>query len=122
MLDQRHGRPIGGAPLRELLLTFQSQAFPALPPGGPIIAFVCAAAVAFAAYGFTTERVWAGLLFGALALLFNPVVPMHLARKTWQPIDAAAAVAFVAGAVLLKTVSDRRQPGLPAENSSGPAA
>jgi hypothetical protein len=69
---------------------------------------VCAAAVALAAYGLSTERAWAGLLFGALAVLFNPVVPVHLARKTWQPIDAAAGVAFIIGAVLLTAASDRR--------------
>jgi hypothetical protein len=67
---------------------------------------VSAVAVAFAAGACSTGWVWAGWLFGVLAVLFNPVVPVHLARTTWQPIDAAAGIAFVVGAVLLTTVAD----------------
>jgi hypothetical protein len=84
---------------------------------------VCAAAVAFAAYGASTGKVWAGWLFGVVAVVFNPVVPVHLARKTWQPIDAAAGIAFVIGAILLKTVSvfQKTGPFSKAPSESGPA-
>jgi hypothetical protein len=69
---------------------------------------VGAAAVAFAASGGSTGRVWAGWLFGVLAALFNPVVPVHLARTTWRPIDAAAGVAFAVGAIRLTTAPATR--------------
>jgi hypothetical protein len=67
---------------------------------------VCAAGVAFAAFGCSTNRVWAGWLFGTLAILFNPIVPVHLTRAAWRPIDAAAGIAFAVGAVLLTAAPD----------------
>ncbi len=54
----------------------------------------CGAAVAVAVYGHGWRRVGWVWLFGFVALLFNPVVPVHLSRETWQPIDMAAAAAF----------------------------
>ncbi len=62
---------------------------------------VCAAAVftAWNSYEWRTFRgVW---LFGIIALVFNPLVPFHLARGTWQVIDVAAALAFVASVAIL---------------------
>jgi hypothetical protein len=82
---------------------------------------VCTVAIVFAAYGSSTNRAWAGWVFGVLAVLFNPVVPVHLARKTWQPIDAAAGIAFVVGAVLIKTASTFQRTG-PALHERGPTA
>src|SRR5437879_1684852 len=79
---------------------------------------VCATAVALAVHGSSTNKVWAAWVFGALAVLFNPVVPVHFARKTWQPIDAAAGIAFVVGAVLLKTVSVHQNAGPNSEKPS----
>lgn len=34
--------------------------------------------------------------FGLMAVLFNPVVPIHLSRPTWAWLDLIAAVLFVA--------------------------
>lgn len=34
------------------------------------------------------------ILAGAIAVLFNPVVPVHLSRDLWQPIDVLAACCF----------------------------
>lgn len=41
-----------------------------------------------------TVTVWMVVL-GALALLFNPLVPVHLSREAWAPIDVGAALLFV---------------------------
>ena len=30
--------------------------------------------------------------FGLLAVLFNPIIPVHLSREIWAPIDMAAAL------------------------------
>lgn len=35
-----------------------------------------------------------GLLMGGVALLFNPIVPIHFSREIWAPIDILAAVAI----------------------------
>ncbi|MFN3832117.1 MAG: DUF6804 family protein [Allorhizobium sp.] len=34
------------------------------------------------------------VLAGALALLFNPILPVHLSRSIWAPIDVLAATCF----------------------------
>ena len=46
------------------------------------------------------ENGWAAL-FGVGALLFNPFMPMHLRRSTWEPIDTCGAGIFAWGAVKL---------------------
>lgn len=46
---------------------------------------------------------WAIVMFGVIALLFNPIVPVHLSRSIWSPIDIAAAVAFIAAAIFVNT-------------------
>jgi len=67
---------------------------------------VCAAAVFTAYYGSAWQRYGAAWLFGFLAILFNPLEPIHLSRPTWQLIDVLAALAFVgAGVVVWKPAS-----------------
>ena len=59
---------------------------------------VCGAA-AFIAYStFSKEgsvSLWV-LVMGGLAILFNPLIPIHLSRELWAPIDAISAVVFLA--------------------------
>ena len=63
--------------------------------------------VAFVAYGF--KRLWATWLFGIIAVLFNPLAPIHLSRDLWQPIDFACAVLFVIVAFVLNRPEQKRQ-------------
>lgn len=65
---------------------------------------VCGAAgyTAFVMYGW--GRIALAWLFGFIAVLFNPVVTVHLSRGLWQPIDAVCGVAF-----LLVTIATRRR-------------
>lgn len=37
---------------------------------------------------------WAWV-FGIIALLFNPIIPVHLSREIWAPVDMMAALIFV---------------------------
>jgi hypothetical protein len=37
------------------------------------------------------KRPWAWTL-GVIAVLFNPLVPVHLSRSAWQPIDLVTAL------------------------------
>jgi len=37
---------------------------------------------------------WA-LVFGIVAVLFNPIFPFYLSKDTWQFIDVASAIIFV---------------------------
>ena len=41
-------------------------------------------------------------VFALVAILFNPLAPVYLSRETWQPIDIAVAVLFLAAIPLVK--------------------
>ena len=42
-----------------------------------------------------SKRTGWSVTFGSMALLFNPVIPVHLDRGTWSLIDLAAAAVIV---------------------------
>jgi hypothetical protein len=48
---------------------------------------------------FVNGNAW---LFGFIAVLFNPVVIVHLSRDLWQPIDTLCGVVFFLVAVAVK--------------------
>lgn len=53
-------------------------------------------AVLIAYRGFTGgDRSFWPWLFTGLAILFNPVVPIHLTRSAWVPIDVATSGAYL---------------------------
>lgn len=59
------------------------------------VVFVCCAAIAYRVYerqGFTIWLVGLAVLF----ILFNPIIPVHLTRAIWTPINLAGAMFFVA--------------------------
>jgi|GEM_PF-291264 len=62
----------------------------------------CAAAVFTAYQGYATKHLWAACAFAFAAVLFNPIVPIHLARGTWQALDPAGALLFLVGIVLVR--------------------
>jgi hypothetical protein len=57
---------------------------------------VCAAGV----YGFClapklkASGLWM-VAFAAISILFNPIIPVHLSKATWKPIDLVAAVVLL---------------------------
>ena len=38
----------------------------------------------------------------ALAILFNPIAPIHFSRETWQTLDIAAAVVMVLAVAVME--------------------
>ena len=62
----------------------------------------CGAAIFVAFMAYNWQKIWAVWLFGIIAVLFNPIALIHLAKDTWQPIDVICALLFVAIAVILK--------------------
>ena len=43
--------------------------------------------------------------FGLTAILFNPIIPIHLNNKDiWMPIDLMASILFLVKAFVLKTI------------------
>jgi len=57
-----------------------------------------------AAYSFYTSKLTAWvLIFGSIAFLFNPIVPVYLSRPTWTPIDFVGAILFFIAAYSTKS-------------------
>jgi len=70
---------------------------------------VCATAL----YGFYqathvsgTNWMW---IFGAVAFLFNPIIPVHLTRDTWQYIDIGTAIVIFLSLFVLNKESQGRK-------------
>lgn len=53
--------------------------------------------ISFEAYKW--KKYWATGLFGLIAVLFNPIMPVHLAKAIWQPIDVVTAITFVTSTI-----------------------
>lgn len=80
----------------------------AIPPGWPygfyqflrLTIFITAAIVA---WGFYNSKLtpWAWV-FGSVAFLFNPLIPIHLDKSSWVPIDFMAAMLFFLAAYSVK--------------------
>ena len=49
---------------------------------------------------FSSGRAMQGIIFAAIALLFNPILPVHMVRETWHSIDACCGLVFLVGALL----------------------
>jgi hypothetical protein len=65
-----------------------------------LLRWICCAAFAFSAFTAHEQNrlpwVW---VFGALAVLFNPILPVHLRRDTWQTMDWVAIGVIVIAAI-----------------------
>jgi len=59
---------------------------------------VCGAGAYVAWVSYHAKYPWAVWLFGFIAVLFNPLAPVHLSRATWQPVDLVCAVLFLLAA------------------------
>jgi len=62
---------------------------------------VCGASVYAAFMTYQWQKILATWIFGFIAVLFNPIVPIHLSRELWQPIDIICGVIFIAGVIIL---------------------
>ena len=62
----------------------------------------CAVSVVVAVFSYHAERMWAVWLLGFVAVLFNPLVPIHLTREIWVVIDMIVATFFAVSVFLLK--------------------
>jgi len=73
----------------------------------------CGAAVWVAFLAYDWEKKWATVVFTIVAVLFNPLVPIHLSRDVWQPIDLICALLFFVIAFVLKEPAQNKQPKCP---------
>jgi hypothetical protein len=56
---------------------------------------VCAVAIASAVQLHRGQRQGLAWVLGAVALLFNPIIPVPLGKASWRVFDGAAGVAFL---------------------------
>lgn len=55
---------------------------------------VCGVAIYIAVQAYKWKKVWGTWVFGAIAILFNPLSPIYLTKEIWQPIDVVCALLF----------------------------
>ena len=56
----------------------------------------CATYLAFKEWSAMPRPIAWGVLLAALAILFNPFVPLHFTRAIWRALDTGGAVVFAA--------------------------
>jgi len=62
---------------------------------------VCGVSVYIAFMAYNWQKLWATWVFGFIAILFNPLIPIHLSREIWQPIDVVCGILFLVIAIIL---------------------
>ena len=63
--------------------------------------FICVSSAYIASKLYSRHRVPLTWLFGAIAVLFNPIIPVRMARSDWQVTNALTAAIFIAFSVYL---------------------
>ena len=72
--------------------------------------FICGSSAYISSKLYLRHRLPLTWLFGAIAVLFNPVLPVRMARSDWQAMNVLAAIIFIAFSVYLNWDSlSRRQ-------------
>ena len=61
----------------------------------------CGVAVYVTFMAYRWQKMWAVWLFGFIAVLFNPLIPIHLSREIWQPVDIVCGILFMVIAIIL---------------------
>lgn len=64
----------------------------------------CSAAVVLVWRGAVQGVKWAWALV-PLAILFNPIVPIHFSRASWQTLDISAALVMVSAMIIMETAT-----------------
>jgi hypothetical protein len=73
--------------------------------------FTCAVSVFVAYTAYNKKIFWVTWIFGFVAVLFNPLLPIHFSREIWQPIDFIFAVLFIVIIFVLEKQSGQQGTG-----------
>lgn len=79
----------------------------AIPPGWPYAYYqllrwvISGIAAWFALNAFKSQHTTWTWIFGAIAVVFNPIAPFYLGRDLWKLVDAVCAVAFPVGMIAM---------------------
>jgi hypothetical protein len=69
---------------------------------------VCGISIFVAFMSYRWQKLWATWLFGFIAVLFNPLFPIHLPRQIWHTIDVTCAFLFIAISSILKKPTENK--------------
>ena len=70
-----------------------------------VVCFACAV-VAYGSYKREDSLNSSAILFGLMAILFNPIIPVYLYdREIWMPIDIIGAIVFVIKGLVFKNTN-----------------
>jgi ABC-type glycerol-3-phosphate transport system permease component len=75
--------------------------------------FICVSSAYIASRLHSQHRVPLTWLFGAIALLYNPILPVKMARSDWEVINVFTAIIFIGFSVYLNWNTLLRRPGAP---------
>lgn len=82
--------------------------FSALIDGWPygyftLLRFIVTTVAVYIAYASYIEgkEIWTSI-FGFIAILFNPIIPIYLTREIWLPVDFTVGVFLIASMIFLK--------------------
>jgi len=67
---------------------------------------VCGVSAYVALMAYSWQKIWATWLFGFIAVLFNPLILIHLSRELWQAIDLICGIIFLISVLILKKSSE----------------
>ena len=70
---------------------------------------VCGAGAYTAFVMYQWQKVGLAWLFGFIAVLFNPIVTVHLSRALWQPMDVICGTVFALVAIAVKKPASKHQ-------------
>jgi len=63
---------------------------------------VCGIGIYIAVIAYSWGKTWVTWIFGAIAVLFNPIIPIHFSREIWLPIDIVGSLLFGFSTFFLK--------------------
>jgi FtsH-binding integral membrane protein len=69
---------------------------------------VCGSAIYLAYRAHQLQKGFWVWIFGAVAVLFNPLVPVYLRRTQWRWFDGAALLVFMISLGVVRSKADRR--------------
>ena len=62
----------------------------------------CGIAIFLVYIAYRYKKVWVAVIFGVIAILFNPIFIIHFEKNVWQWIDAICAAVFITSIFLLR--------------------
>jgi hypothetical protein len=72
---------------------------------------VCGVSVYVAFMAYQWQKIWETWTFGFIAVLFNPLIPIHFSRELWQTIDVICALLFILSVFILKNPVENERIG-----------